>query len=163
MARKKGKTRNRKNRQRDADRRRLNPGYVDRDLLFEPIEVNRNFYSRYVREFKDPYEKKEYIKRTSDRLTQIQDRRLWRPDRRRRSEFTVDAEHQHITLARRTKEGKLYRGLQHWRDFEKPFRAITCIRRKLRRKLMFIMGHAGRGKRNDKPRRWTEESNVRCL
>lgn len=45
--------------------------------------------------------------------------------------------------------------------FESPFRVLTCIRRKIRREIIFARNKAGRGKNRRNPRRsW--RSNVVC-
>lgn len=46
-------------------------------------------------------------------------------------------------------------------QFESPFKVITCLRRKVRREIMFAKRRAGYGKKVRKPRR-TWRSNVSC-
>lgn len=45
--------------------------------------------------------------------------------------------------------------------FESPFKVVTCLRRKIRREIMFARNKAGKGVRKRRPRRsW--RSNVSC-
>lgn len=46
--------------------------------------------------------------------------------------------------------------------FADPTRAITCLRRKIRREVMFAKGHGGMATRRMRPRRLNHQSKVSC-
>lgn len=90
--------------------------------------------------------------------SQIDDARTWRPDERSigRPAVTVGGS---IAPVRTNKARTA--AVPHRLQYESPFRVITCLRRKLRREVIFAVGHGGR-KGRKKDHRRNERSNVEC-
>ena len=47
-------------------------------------------------------------------------------------------------------------------SFSEPQKTAVCIRRKSRRRVLFALSKAGKGKRPTRRPRWTEKSYIRC-
>lgn len=104
-------------------------------------------------------------------LSSIEDGRLWHPDPDRGAltiggRFAQVVVHKRPIIAR-SKPIWSYKGLPvgvqvpFGVQFESPFKVITCLRRKVRRNVIFAMNKGGKGVKKRQPRRnW--RSNVSC-
>lgn len=104
-------------------------------------------------------------------LLELEDGRQWHPDPER-SPVMIGGRLARVVVHSRpvVAYGKpiyAYRGLPRGFQppvgvkFESPFRVITCLRRKIRREIIFARGKAGSGKKQRMPRRdW--KSSVSC-
>lgn len=90
--------------------------------------------------------------------SQINDARLWHPDEppATRPAVTLGG-----TIAPvRTNKPKT-RTVPHRLEYENPFGVITCLRRKLRREVVFAIGHGGRRGKKRQHRR-NDRSEIEC-
>lgn len=90
-------------------------------------------------------------RRAPSNLMPVEDRRRWTPDRTRPLK-RIDGSFGVGLEARRP--WSLY-------GFRAPFRVVLCVRRKIRRQVMFAVGGAGSGRKMRRPRR-NRFSKVRC-
>lgn len=104
-------------------------------------------------------------------LNEVEDGRLWHPDPEQGA-LTIGGRFARVVVHKRpivARSNTLWSpaglpvGLQApvGLRFESPFKVVTCLRRKVRREIMFATGRGGKGVRKRRPRRsW--RSNVSC-
>lgn len=86
-------------------------------------------------------------------LALVEDRRQYHPDRRHRDARTLDGSAQLAVNSRRS----LWHGLR----FINPRRVLICVRRAVRKEVMFAVGQGGKRGKRKSPRR-SAYSDVRC-
>lgn len=104
--------------------------------------------------------KNELIKRRVKDKLPI-DRRFWRPDLMT-GYYLLSGVLARNVATDRTKKGRRTDLMRSRLAFEFPFKTVVCVRRKIRREVLFATRGAGRGRRVKPLRRWVEDSFIRC-